>query len=98
MKYGAVALIALVAIVATVYTLRGSGTGTGSSSDEPKTSWPEVVGKTGEEAKTIIEGETTGVEVVILDENAIATTDFRTDRVRVRVNKDGIVTQTPRIG
>ena len=92
------ALLALVAVFATVYALGGMGTGTGTPDGEAKTSWPELVGKTGEKAKAIIEGETKGVNVVILDEDAIATTDFRTDRVRVRVNKDGIVTQTPRIG
>ena len=91
-------LVLAVLVVAAVHYFGGIGTGTGRPPHSAKTSWPELVGKKGEKAKAIIERETKGVNVEILDENASATEDFRTDRVRIRVNKKGIVTKTPRIG
>ena len=87
-------LFFLVTLLATVHSFDGMGTET----SDAKNSWPEVVGKTGEEAKTVIETEDPGVKAEIIDENAFVTMDFRMDRVRIRVNGNDIVTQTPRIG
>ena len=36
--------------------------------------------------------------VLLLPEDALITMDYRTDRVRVFIDKDGIVVRTPRIG
>ncbi|KAF4368508.1 hypothetical protein F8388_018632 [Cannabis sativa] len=58
---------------------------------EGKTSWPELVGVEGEVAEETIERENP-------TENAKGDTQFRCNRVRVRVNENGIVTMTPQIG
>ncbi|KAG2260986.1 hypothetical protein Bca52824_068065 [Brassica carinata] len=50
-----------------------------------KSSWPELVGKRGEEAK-------------IISEDAIVMPVVVCERVYVRVNDCGIVTQTPFVG
>lgn len=63
-----------------------------------KSSWPELVGKTGEEAKEIIDRENTKVKAQIISEDAIILTVVVCDRVLVRVNDCGIVTQTPTVG
>eukprot|EP00541_Cyclophora_tenuis_P010312 CAMPEP_0116551044 /NCGR_PEP_ID=MMETSP0397-20121206/5751_1 /TAXON_ID=216820 /ORGANISM="Cyclophora tenuis, Strain ECT3854" /LENGTH=69 /DNA_ID=CAMNT_0004075917 /DNA_START=147 /DNA_END=356 /DNA_ORIENTATION=- len=65
---------------------------------DAKSSWPEVVGKTGEEAVAIIQREDENVKAVIVPENAFVTMDYRTDRVRVRVNANGIVVSAPTVG
>lgn len=61
---------------------------------------PELVGKTGEEAEKVIRAEGAGRinTVQILEEGGMMTMDFREDRVRIFVNGDGIVTQTPMAG
>ena len=63
-----------------------------------KTSWPELKGKTGREAKHIIQEEYPNLHVNIIPENSPVTRDYRTDRVRVFVNETGIVTHTPKVG
>ncbi|KAK9179780.1 hypothetical protein WN943_028985 [Citrus x changshan-huyou] len=69
-----------------------------SSCPAGKGSWPELVGMNGEAAAHIIMAENPKVGATTVDENAIVTTDFRCDRVRVFVNDHGIVTRVPRIG
>eukprot|EP00540_Astrosyne_radiata_P013110 CAMPEP_0116836936 /NCGR_PEP_ID=MMETSP0418-20121206/8377_1 /TAXON_ID=1158023 /ORGANISM="Astrosyne radiata, Strain 13vi08-1A" /LENGTH=63 /DNA_ID=CAMNT_0004466769 /DNA_START=274 /DNA_END=465 /DNA_ORIENTATION=- len=54
--------------------------------------WPECVGMTGPEAKTLIEAEAPDLHVVIVDQNAIMTMDYRLDRVRVKVDGNNVVT------
>ncbi|CAL9242165.1 unnamed protein product [Arabidopsis halleri] len=63
-----------------------------------KTSWPELVGRRGEEAKEIIDKENTKVTAEIISENAVVLTVVVCDRVYVRVNDNGIVTRTPVVG
>ncbi|KFK31710.1 hypothetical protein AALP_AA6G149000 [Arabis alpina] len=63
-----------------------------------KSSWPELVGKTGEEAKEIIDRENTKITARIISEDAIILAVVVCDRVLVRVNDCGIVTQTPFVG
>ncbi|KAM6546814.1 hypothetical protein CsatB_027550 [Cannabis sativa] len=65
---------------------------------EGKTSWPELVGVEGEVAEETIERENPTVNAVVVKENAKGDTQFRCNRVRVRVNENGIVTMTPQIG
>ncbi|EOA14303.1 hypothetical protein CARUB_v10027472mg [Capsella rubella] len=63
-----------------------------------KSSWPELVGRRGDEAKEIIDRENTKVTAKIISENAIVLAVIVCDRVYVRVNDYGIVTQTPSVG
>lgn len=63
-----------------------------------KSSWPELVGVNGKKAVTIIEKENPNVDAIIVMIGDIVTQDFRCDRVRVWVDKYGIVGQVPRIG
>ena len=68
---------------------------------QPRREWPELVGKTGEEAREVIlaTGAAAGVkDVEIVPEDAMVTADFRTDRVRVFVDGSGKVARTPTIG
>lgn len=64
-----------------------------------KSAWPELVGRPGREAETIIESENTLVDAIIIIDGSEVTTDFRCDRVWVRVSSTtGNVTRTPVIG
>ncbi|KAL5542161.1 hypothetical protein UlMin_009871 [Ulmus minor] len=63
-----------------------------------KSIWPELLGAQGKVAEETIERENTGVDAVIVPEGSMVTTDFRCDRVRVWVAKNGIVTRIPTIG
>ena len=58
----------------------------------------KAVGKTGEEAKNIILKDDPSIDVHVLPQGSIVTTDYRTNRVRVYVNANGIVVQPPRRG
>lgn len=63
-----------------------------------KNSWPELEGKTGEEAKRVIQEQYPYLNIYIVPENSPVIMDYRTDRVWVFINTDGIVTRTPRVG
>ncbi|KAJ9543573.1 hypothetical protein OSB04_023280 [Centaurea solstitialis] len=51
-----------------------------------KDSWPELVGRTGEDAAEIIERENPLVNAIVLLDPSATTRDFRCDRVWVWVN------------
>ena len=63
-----------------------------------KEEWPELVGKSGEEAKEAILKERPELTVEVLGENSPCTKDYRIERVRVFVNEEGKVAGTPRTG
>ena len=63
-----------------------------------KTSWPELLGIPGVEAKSKILADNPKLNVVILPVGTIVTADFREDRVRVFVDSDEKVAQIPKIG
>ncbi|KAL5230492.1 hypothetical protein ABZP36_029268 [Zizania latifolia] len=63
-----------------------------------KSSWPEVVGLPGEQAKQIILRDRPDVRVFILLVGSQVTTEFDDKRVRVFVNRAGIVAEVPNIG
>jgi hypothetical protein len=64
-----------------------------------KESWPEVVGKTGEEAKEIISKDTAGkIEVHVVPQLSPCTMDYRTDRCRVFVDDNNKVVHPPCLG
>ncbi|TYG93894.1 hypothetical protein ES288_A11G147100v1 [Gossypium darwinii] len=63
-----------------------------------KNSWPELVGKDGEGAKTTIERENSNVDAIVLLDGTPVTRDFRCDRVWVWVDSNGHVVRPPTIG
>ncbi|KAL3849796.1 hypothetical protein ACJIZ3_011678 [Penstemon smallii] len=63
-----------------------------------KSEWPELVGARGEVAERVIERQNRTVNAVIVKEGSFVTADFRCDRVRVWVNKHGVVVRPPRTG
>ncbi|KAH1042416.1 hypothetical protein GYH30_024621 [Glycine max] len=63
-----------------------------------KFSWPELVGVQGTVAEATIERENPSVNAIIVPLGSVVTTDLRSDRVWVWVNKDGIVNRVPKIG
>ncbi|CAF3342104.1 unnamed protein product [Rotaria socialis] len=65
---------------------------------ERKHQWPELIGLDGDEAVRIIKKETGFTNVKTIVEGSPVTLDYRTDRVRIFVDKKGIVTSMPTIG
>ncbi|KAA8527722.1 hypothetical protein F0562_035409 [Nyssa sinensis] len=63
-----------------------------------KSSWPELVGAKGETAVGTIEKENHKVNAEIVLEGSHITLEFSCNRVRVFVDKKGIVLQVPVIG
>ncbi|XP_021892448.1 proteinase inhibitor [Carica papaya] len=64
-----------------------------------KNSWPELVGKNGDEAAEIIKRENPNiVDAIVILEGTAVIENFRCDRVWVRVNECRIVTEVPTIG
>ena len=64
-----------------------------------KDSWPELVGTNGNEAAEIIKRENESLkEVRVIDEGLAVIGIYICDRVLVRVNDHGTVTQVPKIG
>ncbi|MBA0560333.1 hypothetical protein Golob_017237 [Gossypium lobatum] len=63
-----------------------------------KKSWPELVGTNGESAKETIERENRNVKAVVLLDGSPATMDFRSNRVQVWVDGNGLVVRAPTIG
>lgn len=61
-------------------------------------SFPQVVGLSGEDAKTVIEMEEPCLSVEIIAEGSPVTMDYRLDRVRIFVNEAGLVVMAPLIG
>lgn len=63
-----------------------------------KTEWPELEGKSKEEAERVIQEQEPDLTVQVVPVDAMVTMDYRTDRVRVRVNDKGQVSGTPKVG
>ncbi|XP_071721301.1 glu S.griseus protease inhibitor-like [Rutidosis leptorrhynchoides] len=63
-----------------------------------KSSWPELVGATGESAAATIERQNRRVDAIVLLDGTSTTEDFSCDRVWVWVNSRGRVIRTPNIG
>lgn len=63
--------------------------------------WPECVGISGTDCKTLIESyadDLTADHIFIVPNDAMMTMDFRTDRVRILVDDNGLVTKIPNRG
>lgn len=63
-----------------------------------KTSWPELVGVTAEEAERKIKEEMAGVEIQVVPPDTFVTADYRPQRVRLYVDESNKVIRTPGIG
>jgi hypothetical protein len=72
-----------------------TSTATAPECGSAKTSWPEVVGLTIEEAKKVILKDKPDADIVVLPVGSIVTPDYRPDRVRIFVDT---VAQTPHVG
>ncbi|KAL7251859.1 hypothetical protein ACSBR1_013666 [Camellia fascicularis] len=65
---------------------------------EGKVSWPELLGADGETAAVTIDRENSLVKAMILPKGSPITHDFVCTRVRVFVDKSGIVVLVPKPG
>ncbi|XWS57957.1 hypothetical protein CRYUN_Cryun09bG0217900 [Craigia yunnanensis] len=63
-----------------------------------KQSWPELVGEKGEVAVATIEKENPNVKAFMVPEGGVFDLKYDPSRVRVVVNKKGVVTVVPRVG
>ncbi|KAI4369651.1 hypothetical protein MLD38_018072 [Melastoma candidum] len=63
-----------------------------------KDSWPELVSMDGHQAAATIEAENHNVKANIIDEKSLVIQNFDCTRVWVRVNSEGKVSETPKIG
>ena len=68
---------------------------TAAAAGGAKTSWPEVVGLSVEEANKAILKDKPDADIVVLPVGSIVTADYRPDRVRIFVDT---VAQTPHVG
>ncbi|CAM2710096.1 unnamed protein product [Rotaria socialis] len=65
--------------------------------DETPRSWPDLVGKDGNEVVEKIKQETGFTQVHIVKPGSMLTMDYRTDRIRVLVDEQGKVQYPPTI-
>ncbi len=64
-----------------------------------KNSWPELVGVSGESAKSRILSYRPDIKTIqIIPQGSMVTMDFREDRVRIFVDQQGKVAKSPHIG
>jgi len=64
-----------------------------------KLAWPELVGEDADAAAATILAETQNqVQVFIIPEDSLVSADYRTDRVRVFINEENLVSRKPMIG
>ncbi|KAG7536597.1 Proteinase inhibitor I13 potato inhibitor I [Arabidopsis suecica] len=66
--------------------------------DPGKSSWPELLGAKGEDAKEVIERENPKMKAVIISDKTPIREIFICSRVLVWVNDCGIVVEIPSIG
>nr|1TM4_I Chain I, chymotrypsin inhibitor 2 [Hordeum vulgare subsp. vulgare] len=63
-----------------------------------KTEWPELVGKSVEEAKKVILQDKPAAQIIVLPVGTIVTGEYRIDRVRLFVDRLDNIAQVPRVG
>jgi Potato inhibitor I family len=69
------------------------------SSREPTIAqWPELVGKSGEEAKITLAEHHPALKVFVIPQSSMVTMDYNVHRVRLFVDDHGVITQVPRVG
>jgi hypothetical protein len=69
-----------------------------TTTEKDKTSWPELIGLSGEAAKVTLEEENPGMDVEIVPDEALVITDYREDRIRIYTDAKGTVYAAPIIG
>eukprot|EP00339_Tiarina_fusa_P016542 CAMPEP_0117016380 /NCGR_PEP_ID=MMETSP0472-20121206/12920_1 /TAXON_ID=693140 ORGANISM="Tiarina fusus, Strain LIS" /NCGR_SAMPLE_ID=MMETSP0472 /ASSEMBLY_ACC=CAM_ASM_000603 /LENGTH=68 /DNA_ID=CAMNT_0004720411 /DNA_START=289 /DNA_END=495 /DNA_ORIENTATION=- len=63
------------------------------------TSWPELVGMTGQDAQATLRTEHPDWTIQVIPDGSMVTMDYREDRVRIFVDaNDGKVVKAPTIG
>eukprot|EP00878_Enallax_costatus_P003279 GHUV01003482.1.p1 GENE.GHUV01003482.1~~GHUV01003482.1.p1 ORF type:complete len:133 (+),score=32.02 GHUV01003482.1:237-635(+) len=65
---------------------------------KPKTEWPELVGKTPDEAKAVLERDAPGFKVQVLGPDMMATMEWNCKRIRLWLDKSGKISRKPIIG
>jgi len=68
------------------------------TAQEKKQSWPELVGKSDEEAKSVITADRPDVQVIVMNKNSPCTRDLCWTRVRIFVDDGHKVVSTPTTG
>nr|ABW71792.1 chymotrypsin inhibitor-2 [Hordeum vulgare f. agriocrithon] len=63
-----------------------------------KTKWPELVGKSVEEAKKVILQDKPEAQIIVLPVGTIVTIEYRIDRVRLFVDRLDNIAPVPRVG
>lgn len=81
-----------------VFGVAGSYNQLLATNNPRKTSWPELVGVTAEEAERKIKEEMAGVEIQVVPPDTFVTADYRPQRVRLYVDESNKVIRTPGIG
>lgn len=63
-----------------------------------KRKWPELEGKTADEAEAVVKAERPDLTVERISADGMATMDYIDTRVRIKVNAEGVVASPPMIG
>jgi hypothetical protein len=90
--------LSLVTVYILFLSLSSSSSSVAMDNKDCKTSWPELQGKSKEDAEKVIHQEEPSLTIQVLPKDSMMTMDYRTDRVRVMVDEDGKVAVTPRVG
>lgn len=90
----------LLFILSFLILLSGTSAGyeVGEVMADQKTEFPELVGMSGADAKAHLEEEFPTFEVQVVPWDAMLTMDYREDRIRIKVDGNGMVKKTPRVG
>ncbi|KAL5078186.1 hypothetical protein RYX36_017170 [Vicia faba] len=74
------------------------GHGTNPPQGPTKTSWPELVGVSAEEAERKIKEEKPEAEIQVVPQGSFVTADYKFQRVRLYVDESNKVVRAPAIG
>lgn len=72
--------------------------GTMAAEEPKKSEWPELLGKTYEEAEAAVRADNADVKIERVLEASPVTMDFNPERVRIICNCEGMVVMAPNIG
>jgi len=61
----------------------------------PKSKWPELVGKTAEEAEAVVKDEAPDVKIQVMPAGSFGTMEYNPGRVRLWLDEDGKVSRAP---
>lgn len=66
--------------------------------DPSKSSWPELVGENGEEARIQLQAALPNKDIFVVPEDAMVTMDYQESRIRLFVDPAGKISRPPRLG